>query len=128
VEEAAARIRVLVVDDHQLFADVLAMLLASDDRFEVVGTAGSGAEAIEAAQARAADVVVMDVFMPVMDGLQATERLLALAPRTRVIAVSGLGPEEVADRARAAGAAAYLQKGAIHEGIAEAIIAAAAGP
>jgi DNA-binding NarL/FixJ family response regulator len=120
-------IKVLVVDDQQLFADSLAMFLKHDEKIEVVGTASSGAEAIDLAAKKLADVVLMDLFMPRMDGLEATKRLLELCPQTHVIVLSGLGDDEIQTQARAAGADGYLQKGRIHEYIVDAIVAANEG-
>ena len=122
-----APIRVLVVDDQHLFADALAMFLGHEEGIEVVGTAASGQEAIDTALAQAADVVLMDLFMPRMDGLEATKRLRDARPETHVIVLSGLADDAVAEQARAAGADGYLQKGRVHEGIVEAILAAKAG-
>ncbi len=117
-------VRVLVVDDQQLFADALSMFLSNEDSIEVVGTAASGQEGIDLAVASVADVVLMDLFMPRMDGLEATKRLRTIRPETHVIVLSGLGEEDVADQAREAGADSYLQKGKVHEHIVAAIHAA----
>jgi DNA-binding NarL/FixJ family response regulator len=117
-------VRVLVVDDQKLFADALALFLSHEDGIEVVGTAESGQEAIDLALENAADVVLMDLFMPRMDGLEATKLLQSIRPETRVIVLSGLGEEEVAQQAREAGADGYLQKGRVHEQLVDAILAA----
>jgi DNA-binding NarL/FixJ family response regulator len=118
-----APVRVLVVDDQQLFADALALFLAHEEGIEVVGIAASGQEAIDLALANGADVVLMDLFMPRMDGLEATERLHNIRPHTRVIVLSGLGEADVAQHAREAGADGFLQKGRVHEQLVEAILA-----
>jgi DNA-binding NarL/FixJ family response regulator len=120
-----ARVRVLVVDDQKLFADSLALFLAHEDRIEVVGVAASGQEAIDLALANGADVVLMDLFMPRMDGLEATKRLHSIRPETHVIVLSGLGEDDAAQQAREAGADAYLQKGRVHEQVVAAILDAA---
>jgi DNA-binding NarL/FixJ family response regulator len=95
-------VRVLVVDDQRLFADALAMYLAHEDGIDVIGTAASGQEAIDAALEQAADVVLMDLFMPRMDELEAL--LPADVPRA-----AGRPPLDAkadsAERPRAAGAA-----------------------
>jgi DNA-binding NarL/FixJ family response regulator len=117
-------VRVLVVDDQQLFADALALFLAHEDSIEVVGTAASGQEAIDLALAEVADVVLMDLFMPRMNGLEATKRLRRIRPQTHVIVLSGLGEDDIAEQAREAGADGYLQKGRVHEHVVAAIHAA----
>ena len=121
-----APVRVLIADDHRVFAEALELLLRRDARFVVVGTAGDGAEAIDLAVIHAADVVLMDLDMPVMNGFVATKKLLALRPNARVIALSGL--DEAVARADAldAGAVGYLTKGGIGDEVAAAIVAAAA--
>ena len=111
----------LVVDDQRLFADALAMYLAHEDGIDVIGTAASGQEAIDTALEQAADVVLMDLFMPRMDGLEATKRLRSIRPETHVIVLSGLADDVIEEQARAAGADGYLTKGRVHEQIAEAI-------
>ena len=125
-EHSNPRVRVLVVDDQKLFADALAMFLSHEDSIEVVGIAASGQEAIDLALARVADVVLMDLFMPRMDGLEATKRLRTICPEAHVIVLSGLDEDDVAQQAREAGAHAYLQKGKAHEHIVAAIHAARA--
>jgi DNA-binding NarL/FixJ family response regulator len=117
-------VRVLVVDDQQFFADALALFLAREESIEVVGTAASGQEAIDLALAEVADVVLMDLFMPRMNGLEATKRLRRVRPQTHVIVLSGLGEDDIAEQAREAGADAYLQKGRVHENVVAAIHAA----
>ena len=120
-------IRVLVVDDHELFADALRMFLERDDRIEVIGVASSGQEAIDLAQTRLADVVLMDIFMRGMDGLQATKRLRAIRPETHVIVLTGLAGDEIGDEAREAGADGHLQKGAVHDHVVDAVLRVAQG-
>jgi DNA-binding NarL/FixJ family response regulator len=87
--EGGPPIRVLVVDDHQLFTHALTTVLEQDGRFHVVGTAATGREAVKLAQSAAAEVVLMDMSMPVLDGPAATRRLRALDPPPHVIALSG---------------------------------------
>ncbi|TMK70091.1 MAG: response regulator transcription factor [Actinobacteria bacterium] len=120
-------VRVLVVDDHELFAAALRMYLSRDDRIRVVGVASSGQEAIDLALAEGAEVVLMDIFMRGMDGLEATKRLRSIRPETRVIVLTGLSGDEVGVEARAAGADGHLQKGSVHEELVDAVLRVAAG-
>ncbi|HVD43629.1 MAG TPA: response regulator transcription factor [Gaiellaceae bacterium] len=115
----------MIVDDHRLFVDALALLLGHDDRLAVIGTAGDGRSAIELAVDKRAEVAVIDVRMPEVDGLETARRLRKLSPDTRVILVTGLDEPQLAEEARKAGAVALLTKGALHDELKEAILAAA---
>jgi DNA-binding NarL/FixJ family response regulator len=118
-------VRVVIVDDHRLFVDALALLLGHDERLDVIGTASDGPTAIELAAAGNAEVAVIDVRMPEVDGLETARRLRKRSPSTNVILVTGADDPKLMDEARKAGAAALLTKGALHEELKEAIIAAA---
>jgi DNA-binding NarL/FixJ family response regulator len=118
-------VRVVIVDDHRLFVDALALLLGRDDRLEVIGTAGDGRSAIELAVSKQAEVAVIDVRMPEIDGLECARRLRVRSPETRVILVTGLDDESLPEQAREAGAVALLVKGALHDQLKDAILAAA---
>lgn len=120
-------IRVLVVDDEEMFGLALTALLADDERLTVVGTASRGREAIEEAAAVEADVVLMDIGLPDIDGLEAARRLRGSRPQTQVIVVSGYDAADFAEPARAAGAAAFVMKGGIGSELAETIAAVAGG-
>jgi len=103
-------VRVLVVDDHALFAEALMLTLGIDDRIEVVGSASSGVEAISLAEALRPDVVLMDVHMPSMDGIEATRRVRNVSPDSRVVMVTAARSPEIAHHALAAGAERCLTK------------------
>jgi DNA-binding NarL/FixJ family response regulator len=103
-------IRVLVVDDHQLFTHALTAVLDQDGRFEVVGTAATGREAVRLARSSEAEVVLMDMSMPVLDGPAATRRLRALDHAPCVIALSGHNDSLSRTAALDAGASAFVTK------------------
>jgi DNA-binding NarL/FixJ family response regulator len=117
------RIRVLIADDHLLFAEALSTLLDRNDRIAVVGSAATGPDAIDQALMLQADVVVMDVAMPGIDGFEATRRLRTISPKTRVIVLTGLTDSGMERRAAEAGASALLTKGAADREVIDAILA-----
>jgi DNA-binding NarL/FixJ family response regulator len=119
-------VRVVIVDDHRLFVDALALLLGHDERLDVIGTAGDGRTAIELVVEQRAEVAVIDVRMPEVDGLETARRLRRRSPDTSVILVTGMDEPTLIEEAREAGAVALLTKGALHEELREAIVAAAA--
>jgi DNA-binding NarL/FixJ family response regulator len=112
--EAAANlrkpIRVLIVDDHRMFAEALEAILATDGRIEIAGHAATGEEAIDAARSARPDVVLMDIAMPVMDGLEATRRIADEVPSTAILMLTGSNSRIDVDDARQAGAAGYVTK------------------
>jgi len=116
---------VVIVDDHRLFVDALALLLGHDERLDVIGTASDGPTAIELAVDGAAEVAVIDVRMPEVDGIETAKRLRKRSPETSVILVTGLDEPQLVDQAKDAGAVALLKKGALHDQLKEAIVAAA---
>ena len=108
---SAQRDRVLVVDDAANLRELLTLLLEVEDDFEVVGTAADGRQAIDAAALLKPDVVLLDLAMPVMDGLQALPELRAHLPKARIVIFSGFEHEALAEEALLAGADAYIEKG-----------------
>jgi DNA-binding NarL/FixJ family response regulator len=118
-------VRVVIVDDHRLFVDALALLLGHDDRLDVIGTASDGPTAVELAVDGGAEVAVVDVRMPEVDGIETAKRLRTRSPDTNVILVTGVDDPQIANQAKEAGAVALLKKGALHDQLKEAIIEAA---
>ncbi|MGV9360789.1 response regulator [Amycolatopsis sp. NPDC003731] len=120
-------VRVLLVDDQALFREALATLLATHEGIAVVGEAGNGDEALRSAAALTPDVVLMDLRMPVLDGVAATRRLRAEQPGTRVIALTTFDDDEDVFAALRAGAVGYLLKDVSSARLVEAVLAAARG-
>jgi DNA-binding NarL/FixJ family response regulator len=119
------KVRVLIADDHRMFAEALGAILATDGRIKVVGQAGDGRAAVELAQKHRADVVLMDIAMPVMDGIEATREIRKELPETAVVVVTGSAATRDVSRARAAGAAGYVTKDQIAGDLVRAILDAA---
>jgi DNA-binding NarL/FixJ family response regulator len=103
-------LRVLIADDNRLFSEAVSALLESDSRIEVVGCATNGAEAVDFARKLDPDMVLMDIKMPVMTGIEATERILAWLPETQVLVLTAHGTRAEIDQALAAGAVGYASK------------------
>lgn len=118
---------VLVVDDHELVRLGVEQFLANHPDVTVVGTACDGAAAVAACAALAPEVVVMDLVMPGMDGVEATRRILAVSPATRVIVLTSFSDRERILDAIDAGAVGYLLKDSAPEELLRGIRAAAAG-
>jgi DNA-binding NarL/FixJ family response regulator len=120
-------IRILLVDDQPLFREGLRTLLSVQADFEVVGEAGNGEEAVRAARLLHPSVVLMDLQMPLLDGVAATRRLRAELPECRVIVLTTFDDDEKVFDGLRAGAVGYLLKDAPSEKLAEAIRVAARG-
>jgi CheY-like chemotaxis protein len=102
--------RILVAEDDESFLDTIALLLEQDDRFVVAGRARDGREAVALAEEVAPDAVVLDIEMPVLDGVEAAKRLRETAPQLPIVAVSGHDYEERVLEIRQAGADDYVRK------------------
>lgn len=120
-------IRILVVDDHKLFREGLAALLNVAAETAVAGEAATGAEAIAQAAAVTPDVILMDIQMPDMNGIEATRRILADQPDTRVIMLTMLEDDDSLFAAMRAGARGYILKGADKAEVLQTVTAVAEG-
>jgi two-component system, NarL family, response regulator LiaR len=121
------RTRVLLVDDHAVVREGLRTFLELQPDIEIVGEAGDGAAAVAAAAAKKPDVVLMDLVMPVMDGVEATRRIRADLPDVRVIVLTSFAGEDKVFPALRAGAAGYLLKDVKPTELADTIRAVARG-
>jgi DNA-binding NarL/FixJ family response regulator len=120
-------ITVLLVDDHQLVRKGFRRILEDDPDIKVVGEAGSGVEAIQMAEQFAPRVVVMDMAMPGLDGVQATQEILKKAPSTAILILSMYAEENYIRNAFEAGAKGYLLKNAIEVDLTQAVKTVASG-
>jgi DNA-binding NarL/FixJ family response regulator len=120
-------IRVLIADDQQLVRAGFRVILESEDGIEVVGEAGDGLEALEQVRATRPDVVLMDIRMPRLDGLAATERLMALPDPPRVVVLTTFDQNEYVVRALRSGAYGFLLKDAPATRLVAAVRVAAGG-
>ena len=120
-------IRVLIADDHGVVRDGLAGVIAAQPDLEVVATAENGAAAIESCRSSTPDVVLMDLEMPVLDGIEATRAIRAELPGTAVLVLTSFADARRITAALEAGAAGYLLKDASAEDVVRGIRAAAAG-
>jgi DNA-binding NarL/FixJ family response regulator len=125
--QGGAPIRIVLADDHPVVRDGLRGMLASEDGFEVVGEAASGAEAVAVCARERPDVVLMDLQMPEMDGATATAEITARFPGTRVLVLTTYDTDADILRAVEAGATGYLLKDTPRERLFPAIQAAARG-
>src|SRR2546423_147553 len=120
-------IRVLIADDHSVVREGLRVFLQRDPELAVVGAAADGAEAVERARALRPDVVLMDLLMPVMDGIAATTAIRGELPDTEVVALTSVLEDASVVGAVRAGAIGYLLKDTQSDELCRAIKAAAAG-
>ena len=124
---SASRIRVMVVDDHPMMRDGLRDALEASGRFEVVGQAKDGDEAVRIVEELKPEVIVMDVIMPNKDGIDACREIKELLPYTRVLMLTASNEEDAVIEAVAAGATGYLQKYSRPEEFVEAVLDVAEG-
>jgi len=123
----SAPFRILVAEDDGAFLDAIALLLEQDGRFVVAGRARDGREAVKLAERLSPDAVVMDIEMPVLDGVEATRLLRERMPGLPILAISGLDYEERVLEIRAAGASDYVRKARLEDELPDVAAALAAG-
>src|SRR5687768_12623788 len=124
---ASKQITVLLADDHAIVRQGLCALLNSDGHFLMVGQAHTGREAVEKAKTLRPDVILMDIAMPVLNGLEATRQILAADPVAKILILSAHSDDEYIERMREAGVAGFLEKQTSAEILTRAIQEVAAG-
>ncbi|MBL8063258.1 MAG: response regulator transcription factor [Anaerolineales bacterium] len=120
-------IRVLIVDDHEIVREGLQILLSEENDFEVVGMAGNSDEALRLAKQHKPDVVLMDLVMPGLDGIETTKRVISASPVTRVLVLTTFSEDQRVRDAIQAGAIGYMLKDVLKSELLGAIRSAAAG-
>jgi two-component system nitrate/nitrite response regulator NarL len=115
-------VRVLIADDEPLFVDTVKALLADDERVEVVGTAGNGQAAVDLAVALGPDLTLLDISMPVLDGIEAARRIRLAHPNACILILTGSSTSADVDRARQAGVAGFLTKDRLGTQLVDAIL------
>jgi DNA-binding NarL/FixJ family response regulator len=114
-------IRVVIVDDHRLFAESIALTLETDQNIRVVGFAEDGVEAVDLARRLRPDIVLMDLQMPRLNGVEATRRIRRIYPDMKIVAMSGAAPDDMVDLAYEAGAVCFVSKDRAVSELSEAI-------
>jgi len=121
------KIRVLMAEDHAVVRQGLCCLLTSDGHFEIIGQARTGREAVELASTLNPDVILMDIAMPVLNGLEATRQIIAANPAARIIILSAHSDDVYVERMSQAGVAGFLEKQSSAEVLTKAIHTVATG-
>ncbi len=116
------QIRVLLADDASAYRSLLRVVLEQDGRFTVVGEAADGEQAVRLTDSERPDVLLLDLAMPVMDGLQAMAQIRSRSPETKIIVLSGFSRSRLGVEAESTGANAYLEKSTALETIADTLV------
>ena len=119
--DADGSVTVLICDDNAAMRTLLSVVVSSSPRFQVVGEASDGNEAVAQARSHQPDVILLDLAMPNRSGLEVIPDIQAVAPNARIVVLSGFAAAAVADQVLALGAASYLEKGAHPDAILAAI-------
>lgn len=120
--DEGARVRTLIVDDDNSMRFVSRLILERSGRFRVVGEGKDGLEGIDLASEHQPDLVLLDITMPGMDGFEALPHIRAVAPDTRVVVLTGLSGEHLAEKASTLGAAGFMEKHADSERFLEELV------
>jgi DNA-binding NarL/FixJ family response regulator len=115
-------VRVLIADDEPLFVEMVEALLADEEQIEVVASAQDGQQAVELARVHDPDVIVMDISMPVIDGIEATRQIHKENPDARILILTGSSTSADVDRSRTAGVSGFLTKDRIVAHLVESIL------
>jgi two-component system nitrate/nitrite response regulator NarL len=121
-EPRTTPVRVLIADDEPLFVEMVEALLENEGRIEVVGTATNGEEAVELATSLQPDVILMDISMPLLDGIEATRRIREREPDACILMLTGSSTFADVNRSREAGVAAFLTKDRLATQLVDAIL------
>lgn len=121
------KIRVLMAEDHAVVRQGLCCLLTTDGHFDIIAQARTGREAVELAASLQPDVILMDIAMPVLNGLEATRQILAANPAARVVILSAHSDDVYVERMSKAGVAGFLEKQSSAEVLTKAILTVATG-
>jgi DNA-binding NarL/FixJ family response regulator len=122
----ARPVSVLIADDERLFVESVEALLGSDERVKVIGTVSNGQDAVDMARALVPDVMLMDISMPMLDGIEAARRIRLDLPNACILILTGSSIAADVDRAREAGVAGFLTKDRIGTQLVSAILEVAA--
>lgn len=114
-------IKILLVDDHLIFLEGLKILLSTDSRFEIIGELSNGEEMLDFIQHTLPDIVIMDINMPVMNGIEASEKALKQFPSLNILILSSNDEEEFINRALSNGVKGFVEKNYSHEDLIQAI-------
>jgi NarL family two-component system response regulator LiaR len=126
-EDTMSKIRILLADDHALVREGTRELLEREEDFVVISEAGDGAEAVELAAAQPPDVIIMDIAMPVLNGIEATRQIKAICPSTAVLVLTAYDDDQYIFALLEAGAAGYLLKNVRADELVSAVRAVYAG-
>jgi DNA-binding NarL/FixJ family response regulator len=119
--------RIVVCDDQPAYRQIVAMVLGLESDLEVVGEAGNGRQAVELVEQLQPEVLVLDIAMPVLDGLEALPLIRTASPETKVVMLTGVVGEGIQERALGGGASLFLEKGADIQEVVRAVASLCAG-